>query len=747
MSIGSDATRSTTMMAPSRGARLRRFILATSCIAALSACGGGGGGNGNNFANVIGGLIPGYNYAPSSASPTPEAPSVLTTSFNGLTSFSPAVVMAANALLATLPYSLQKQGWTISGSSTVYRSDPLANSGVVYAHALGLRGAGQTISVVDTGLNTGHNVFAGTTITDIDNPTPTNASSDHGTLVAAIIAGDNASFVGVAPDANLLFGNFANDATTTAATDAARIAGAVAQNNSWGFDGLDIGVSSFNAVFGNASGQTYLNALRNYANQGVVVFAVSNDTTKSHSTLMDGLPYIDPSLEAGWIAVANATPVMNGAGNVSSVTMQSSSCLEAARWCILADGAWSGPKATNNTTVDNFGVGSSFAAPQVSGALALLAEAFPALTPHQLRVRLLASADNKFFTPDGTVELATGFNKGYSFNYGVGFLDVGAALLPIGASQMSLPGGAVQVIDQPVIQSGSAFGNAMAHSLAGVDIAFSDALNGGFSKPAVDLTASAAPQPLASQLMIRSLSADLGLERTSLQASIRDPFAGFSGQSYAVRDPSNIMRADVLMPGSEGGSYGVNLTRAITDGPTRVEVGVKLAHDDGSVMGFGGTDGDAGANMVSLQLGLSQEVGKSGFFTLGGEFGLADLGSQAILSDVSTAGFNSLKLGIGNRSVFTNGDKLALGVSMPMAVTSGSAQMILPVAGRSGRSVFTPIDLDLSPTDRQMDISVSYQRPLAPGLELAVELVHAQNYGNRAGFQDTAGVFALKYSF
>ena len=730
--------------------RMVRFFVLLGCVAVLSACKSGG--------LSIGSIVidtpspqPGYNYASPYPAPAPVNPSVLTTTFNGLQSFSPAIVAAADSLLASSKYLLQQSTWYATNGSggqigPTYYSYPLKDSGVAYAHALGLTGAGQTVSVVDTQINPNHEVFAGKSITISDTLLPAGATATHGTAVSSIIAGQSSTFIGVAPGASLQFGSFTSDQTTTTATLAAIASNAVAQNNSWGFDTLDISASSYDAIFNNTSGQAYLGTLRTYANQGVVVFAVSNDTNRTHASLMEALPYVDSGLEAGWIAVANATPTMGANGKVASVAMQSSSCLEAARWCILADGAWTGATSTSNSSY-SFMIGSSFAAPQVSGALALLAEAFPTLTPHQLRVRLLAAADNKFFTPDATVQLATGFNKGYSYQYGVGFLNVGAALLPIGASQMSLPGGVKQNIDRPIVVSGAAFGDAVARSLTNVEVSFTDALDTGFSKPAQSLTATAAPLPLASQILARSLTADLTDSRINLYANDANPFADYGGQSYAVRDPAGLMQAAVLMPTGSDGSYGLNLAKTLGDGPTQVALGLKLAHDQGSVMGFGGTDGQSGADLVSVQLGLAQDLGQSGFLTMGAEFGLASLGTQAALSNVSAAGFNSVSVSFGNREVFARGDKLAFGVSMPIAVTSGHADLAIPVSGRSSREAFSPVNLDLSPADRQVDMSISYQRPLAPGLELAVELVHAENYGNRAGQRDTAGALALKFEF
>ncbi len=712
--------------------RSRSLISALGILLALSACKSGGGtGTFVDFSSPF-------------APPAPVSPGILTAFYKQF--FSPAENAAAAALLTSAQYALQNTSWTFTDTNgtpigPTYNSFPLASSRANYAHAVGLTGAGQVVAVLDGGFRPSHETINGRVISVTGAP----PVDDHGTKVASVVAGNSGSMIGIAPGANLALGYFGTNLTSADATDQARLLGAVAQNNSWGFDTLPIGASSFQTIFSSATGATYLTALDNYAATGVVVFAVSNDQTHSHSTLMEALPYVRPGLESGWIAVANAAPTFSGQ-SVSSVQLLSASCLEAARWCLLADGAWTGATSASDTSY-GFGTGSSFAAPQVSGALALLAEAFPTLTPHELRVRLLASADNHFFAADDTVELAAGFKKGYSFIYGLGFLDIRAALLPIGSTSMSLANGTVQLTDSPIVMSGAAMGDAVTRSLAGVDVGVKDALRTDFLKPGTSLAATTAPVSLSRTMLARSLTADLTSTRTAPVSAISDPFAAYPGIPLEVTDPTGGLGATVLLPGGSTGDYGISIKRALGDGPTRLELGVKLAHDQGSVMGFGATDGGAGANMVALQLGLSQEIGRAGFLSLSGEIGVADLGTQAALSRVSTAAFNSVALDVGSREVFTAGDRLALGVSMPVAVTSGSAQIVLPVSRSVGSTSFEAIDLNLAPSDRQVDMRVSYQRPLAPGLEMLVELVHAENYGNRAGAQDTAGVLTLKYAF
>jgi subtilase-type serine protease len=151
--------------------------------------------------------------------------------------------------------------------------------------------------------------------------------------------------------------------------------------------------------------------------------------------------------------------------------------------------------------------------------------------------------------------------------------------------------------------------------------------------------------------------------------------------------------------------------------------------------------------MAALTMSLSHDLGSGGFFALSGEMGIADLGTTAAISSTSQAEFNSLRLDVGSRSVLTRGDRLAIGIAMPMAVTSGAADMIVPVSGTSGGAEVRSVALDLAPQERQVDLSISYQVPMSDRSEFLMEMVHAENYGNIAGATDSAAVIGMKWSF
>jgi subtilase-type serine protease len=189
------------------------------------------------------------------------------------------------------------------------------------------------------------------------------------------------------------------------------------------------------------------------------------------------------------------------------------------------------------------------------------------------------------------------------------------------------------------------------------------------------------------------------------------------------------------------------VSRTVTEGDLKLDLGVKFAHDGGSLIGFSGSNGSGGASMAALTMSVSHDTGDGGFFALSGEMGIADLGTTAAISRTSQAAFNSLRLDVGSRNLFSRNDRLAVGFAMPLAVTSGAADMIVPVSLSEGGAEVRSVALDLAPEERQMDLSISYQVPMSDSSEFLMEVVRAQNYGNQAGATDSAAVIGMKWSF
>jgi hypothetical protein len=298
------------------------LALSLSSLALLSGCGGGGGVD-------LSAYLPGF------AAPLPVEALVLT----GGVAFLPTLAQDVADLLDNPEYQNTivgldwlQQNFDPNVPDTA-RQDPLRTSGAVVAHAAGLTGAGQFLAMSDSAVSATHESLTGRMFVD----TTSALQDEHGTAVASVMAGNSANFVGTAPGASVWIGDFLDDIALAELGEIALNIGAVAWNNSWGYTSLGLDQAGFDAAFNyGPAGQAYLASLDAYAAEGVVVFSVSNDSL-SGATLMDGLPWLRNTLEAGWIAVANGVPTVSG-GNVTDVHLLSNACWEAARWCLIADG-------------------------------------------------------------------------------------------------------------------------------------------------------------------------------------------------------------------------------------------------------------------------------------------------------------------------------------------------------------------------------------------------------------------------
>lgn len=330
----------------------------------------------------------------------------------------------------------------------------------------------------------------------------------------------NHGMMGVAYNASLILNDV--DSLNTLpllaeAVDAAAQQGAVVQNNSWGLSAqtgrpfnrarvLTLPGSLPEAVvagdrnaaynwladytgFTASNWQDYLGALERFQNTGVVVTALQNDFFAREPSLMAALPQVVPDLKPAWIAVGN----IDSAGSGPSIARISAPCGATAPYCLVVDGTEVTGAGLNNAGGASPGysygqTGTSFAAPQISGMVALLAEAFPSLTPKDLVTRLLATANNSFFTPTGERSFSAEISHGYNEEFGHGIPDLYAALQPItsGARPLGfvLNGSPIEGRFTPVVGSGLMAGPSLTRALQAAlynQTAYSyDALGAGF---------------------------------------------------------------------------------------------------------------------------------------------------------------------------------------------------------------------------------------------------------------------------
>ncbi|MGN6312761.1 MAG: S8 family serine peptidase [Rhodanobacteraceae bacterium] len=309
----------------------------------------------------------------------------------------------------------------------------LAITNTYAAHNAGYTGKGVTIGVVDSGIMRSNPTVAGRVLQELIyvDPTQNNTSIDdvvgHGTWVSEIAAGTSFGQFpgGIAPGANLVSARIISDnapddngstpPATVTVSDAQFFqqvnsdlisAGVKVMNNSWGGITWDTTSTSVNQAFDAAYSPFVQNG-------GLVVFAAGNDSQANPSTIA-ALPSVAPDLEKGWLVA-----VAVNSNNPSQLDSYSNKCGIAMKYCLAAPGdvIVLDKNATATTTNPSYYIveGTSFAAPQVSGAAALVWQAYPYFSNDLVRQTLLGTAD-----PLG------GSQPNPTFGYGE--LDVGRAV-------------------------------------------------------------------------------------------------------------------------------------------------------------------------------------------------------------------------------------------------------------------------------------------------------------------------------
>jgi autotransporter-associated beta strand protein len=309
----------------------------------------------------------------------------------------------------------------------------LAITNTYAAHDAGYTGQGVTIGVVDSGIMRSNPAVAGRVAAeyiDVDSSQNNTSIDDvvgHGTWVSEIAAG--APFAkfpgGIAPGASLVSARIIADnsppdsgqpPTQITASDAQFFqqvnqqlinSGVMVQNNSWGGLTWDTTDPSVNQAF-DAAYSAFVNQ-----HNGLVVFAAGNGSGAQPSTFAQ-LPNFAPDLARGWLTV-----VAVDSNNPTQLASYSDICGNAMDFCLAAPGdvIVLDKDTTASTTDPTYYVvqGTSLAAPQVTGAAALVWQAFPYFSNDLVRQTLLGTAD-----PLG------GSQPNPTFGYGE--LDVGRAV-------------------------------------------------------------------------------------------------------------------------------------------------------------------------------------------------------------------------------------------------------------------------------------------------------------------------------
>ena len=399
--------------------------------------------------------------------------------------------------------------------STTNRDTHLSRINAAAAYARGATGAGETVAVIDSGLLQTHQEFDGRTdkITTSLLPGDTETAIDgHGTAVSAVAVGerDDTGMHGVAFDANLHFVSLPQlGGDPPEFYRPIDISAAVARDTGnsmlFGYGILNDLAPIINQSFGAAgaisfyidNGQTDAVASgfartaavlaqtgTDDADKNILVWAAGNagnerlpDGTAPDSSSPEinaGLGVVFPELRSHVLAVV----ALDQDGGIASY---SNYCGIAQSFCVAAPG--SAIVAATDTGDDDYVSisGTSFAAPIVSGALAVLRQFFRnddgsyQLGNTELVARLLETANKTGIYADSDI-------------YGQGLVDLDAATRPVGVVMTGLASDPTSrpLADSRIALSGTAFG-ALQQSLAGVTVTGFDALGAPFPQSSTAL--------------------------------------------------------------------------------------------------------------------------------------------------------------------------------------------------------------------------------------------------------------------
>lgn len=350
----------------------------------------------------------------------------------------------------------------VSYNTAEYRnSDGPVFHGAITAWEAGASGAGTTIAIVDSGIDTANSEFAGrisSASADVAGSRGVrNTGDDHGTQVALVAAAARNDYgvMGIAWGATVQMLR-ADTPGTCASADGCTFSDTNIA------DGIDAAVGAgarvVNLSLGGEAADTNLRAAVARATSAglIVVVSAGNDGQSTD-------PAIDPNnpdpfavslLQAGGGNVIIVGSV-SSAGLVSDFSNRAGS---SASSFLMAQGeticcVYEGSQIR---VVDGFRTavnGTSFAAPQVSGAVALLAQAFPNLTGAQIVSLLLSTARE-------------GGAIGTDPIYGRGILDIARAFSPQGST--GLAGTSVAVsLDSVAGTTSGAMGDAVSGASLG----------------------------------------------------------------------------------------------------------------------------------------------------------------------------------------------------------------------------------------------------------------------------------------
>lgn len=419
------------------------------------------------------------------------------------------------------------------------------------AKLAGATGAGVKVAVFDTGLNVNSPKFTGNMVTGYNLycnsgqgcAGVTKDNQWHGTFVSSIIAanmfdtGGN-SIYGIANQAKIMpiqildangNANF-TDAQLAKAINFATTNGAKVYNNSWNSSQTLADLSSTARTNIKLNYANEIKAWQNAAAKGALIVFAAGNYGKKDPGFYATMPSSVSGLEQSWI-VAVATD------KTGALASWSNACGIAAKYCMAAPGE---SIAGIYGTGVGIGSGTSFAAPIISGAAALLYQYWPTLTGTQIRDILFATADKSGIYANTAI-------------YGQGMLDLTRAFQPVGT--VAIASGPTTVsggtdLSSTYLMASTTFGGTIDAALAGKDVIVLDSFNRDYDVGINNAVVSKGS--FSYDGSYDGLSFISEESSTEYSSTVRSGVASFS---------------NVDLPGPLSVSYGVNMPTSLGFGP------------------------------------------------------------------------------------------------------------------------------------------------------------------------------------
>ncbi|MDP3493132.1 MAG: S8 family peptidase [Hyphomonadaceae bacterium] len=486
---------------PSVGKAVRAALLLSLAASSITACAGGGGG-GSPPASPPPILPP----SPLLTPPPPPPP--------------PPVVP---------PATFETREYFGSGFSSTNRSG-LGQIHASSAYSLGATGQGITVAVIDTNVDSSIGQLQGQLAGQYDVLASQRATTDidaggHGTMVSSVIVAlrDGEGVHGVAYEAKVLAiradtlascqetgedeGCSFSDPSLISAIDYAASQGAKIINMSLGGEG---NISS-----------ALRSAIIRATNAGILfTISAGNDGAAPTSTeAAEGTRPGEPAIVAGDPGVMGRVVAVGSVGPNGEMPTYSNRAGSTANFYLLAPGGASvqgqnlivagvdddvtspGRAGNDSDSEGNYYSvsGTSFAAPHVAGALALMLDLFPNMTPENALRALLESADDYVTT---TPDAVLGINAGAGTDTvgGRGILNLQRAFSPMGTTSFNFDGQQVELATALAPARG-ALGDWAEHSGAFNGLVFQDKFDRGFR---IDSTRFSAARSTFSDFSLRA---------------------------------------------------------------------------------------------------------------------------------------------------------------------------------------------------------------------------------------------------